>query len=126
MTLALDAGVSLRDVQDAARRADPRTTRRYDRARHALDRHATYTLAAFLAGEGEPSTCGTCGATRPVAELAVYRQAPGTVVCCPACGSLLMAFVATHGVICADLTGLGSLSQRGPAVSRETRSGADQ
>jgi integrase/recombinase XerD len=46
VTLALDAGVSLRDVQDAARHADPRTTRRYDRARHALDRHATYTLAA--------------------------------------------------------------------------------
>jgi integrase/recombinase XerD len=51
VTLALDAGVSLRDVQDAARHADPRTTRRYDRARHALDRHATYTLGAFLAGE---------------------------------------------------------------------------
>jgi integrase/recombinase XerD len=51
VTLALDAGVSLRDVQDAARHADPRTTRRYDRARHALDRHATYTLAAFLAGD---------------------------------------------------------------------------
>jgi integrase/recombinase XerD len=50
VTLALDAGVSLRDVQDAARHADPRTTRRYDRARHALDRHATYTLAAFVAG----------------------------------------------------------------------------
>jgi integrase/recombinase XerD len=49
VTLALDAGVSLRDVQDAARHADPRTTRRYDRARHALDRHATYTLAAFIA-----------------------------------------------------------------------------
>jgi integrase/recombinase XerD len=49
VTLALDAGVSLRDVQDAARHAEPRTTRRYDRARHALDRHATYTLAAFLA-----------------------------------------------------------------------------
>jgi site-specific recombinase XerD len=49
VTLALDAGVSLRDVQDAARHADPRTTRRYDRARHGLDRHATYTLATFLA-----------------------------------------------------------------------------
>jgi integrase/recombinase XerD len=51
VTLALDAGVSLCDVQDAARHADPRTARRYDRARHALDRHATYTLSAFLAGE---------------------------------------------------------------------------
>ncbi|ONH34296.1 integrase [Protofrankia sp. BMG5.30] len=50
VTLALDAGVSLRDVQDAAGHADPRTTRRYDRARHNLDRHAAYTLAAHLAG----------------------------------------------------------------------------
>ena len=50
MTAALDAGVSLRDVQDAAGHADPRTTRRYDRARHSLDRHATYAVAAWLAG----------------------------------------------------------------------------
>jgi integrase/recombinase XerD len=57
VTLALDAGVSLREVQDAARHADPRTTRRYDRARHALDRHATYSLAAFIA-EMLPSPIG--------------------------------------------------------------------
>jgi site-specific recombinase XerD len=49
VTLALDAGVSLRDVQDLARHADPRTTRRYDRARNSLDRHATYALAGFVA-----------------------------------------------------------------------------
>jgi integrase/recombinase XerD len=49
VTLALDAGVSLRDVQDAAGHADPRTTRRYDRARHNLDRAATYAVAAHLA-----------------------------------------------------------------------------
>jgi len=29
--------------------ADPRTTRRYDRTRHSLDRHATYAVASFLA-----------------------------------------------------------------------------
>jgi integrase/recombinase XerD len=57
VTMALDAGVSLRDVQDAARHADPNTTRRYDRARHALDRHATYTLAAFIT-EVLPSPIG--------------------------------------------------------------------
>jgi site-specific recombinase XerD len=33
ITAALDAGVPLRDVQEAASHADPRTTMRYDRAR---------------------------------------------------------------------------------------------
>ena len=49
VTTMLDAGVSLRDVQIAARHADPRTTMRYDRARKNLDRHANYILAAFMA-----------------------------------------------------------------------------
>jgi integrase/recombinase XerD len=50
ITAALDAGVPLRDVQETASHADPRTTMRYDRARVSLDRHATYVVAAFLAG----------------------------------------------------------------------------
>jgi site-specific recombinase XerD len=50
ITAALDAGVPLRDVQEAASHADPRTTIRYDRARTSLDRHATYIVAAFIAG----------------------------------------------------------------------------
>ena len=49
VTTMLDAGVSLRDVQIAARHADPRTTMRYDRARKNLDRHPNYILAAYLA-----------------------------------------------------------------------------
>ena len=49
VTTRLDAGVSLRDVQIAARHADPRTTMRYDRARKNLDRHPNYILAAFMA-----------------------------------------------------------------------------
>jgi integrase len=49
-TAALDAGVPLRDVQEAASHTDPRTTMRYDRARVSLDRHATYIVAAFVAG----------------------------------------------------------------------------
>lgn len=47
---ALESGVSLRDVQIAARHSDPRTTARYDRARHNLDRHAVHTVSAYLAG----------------------------------------------------------------------------
>jgi integrase/recombinase XerD len=50
ITAALDAGVPLRDVQEAASHADPRTTIRYDRARVSLDRHATYIVAAYIAG----------------------------------------------------------------------------
>ncbi len=50
ITAALDAGVTLRDVQEAASHSDPRTTMRYDRGRGALDRHATYIVATFLAG----------------------------------------------------------------------------
>lgn len=49
VTTMLDAGVDLRDVQIAARHADPRTTMRYDRARKNLDRHANYILAAYMA-----------------------------------------------------------------------------
>ena len=49
VTTMLDAGVDLRDVQIAARHADPRTTMRYDRARTNLDRHPNYILAAFMA-----------------------------------------------------------------------------
>jgi integrase/recombinase XerD len=50
ITAALDAGVPLRDVQEAASHADPRTTMRYDRARGSLDRHATYVVPAYVAG----------------------------------------------------------------------------
>lgn len=48
VTLALDSGANLVDVQDMAGHADPRTTRRYDRARGRLDRDPSYALAALL------------------------------------------------------------------------------
>lgn len=50
VTAALDAGVPIRDVQLFARHADPKTTVRYDRHRRNLDRHASYVVAAFIAG----------------------------------------------------------------------------
>ncbi len=49
-TLSLDAGVTLTDLQDAMGHADPRTTRRYDRARNRIDRHPGHKLEEFLAG----------------------------------------------------------------------------
>jgi hypothetical protein len=41
----------LADVQDGADHNDPRTTRRYDRRRHLLDRSPAYTLADRLSGD---------------------------------------------------------------------------
>ncbi len=46
---ALDAGVPLRDVQLAARHADPRTTTIYDRRCQNFDPHAAYVVVAFVA-----------------------------------------------------------------------------
>lgn len=51
ITGAREAGVPLEDVQDAAGHADPRMTRRYDRGRHSLDRHASYAVTSWLAGQ---------------------------------------------------------------------------
>jgi integrase len=48
-TIALDAGVPLRDLQDSMGHAGPRTTRMYDRTRGNLDRNATYAVTAALA-----------------------------------------------------------------------------
>ena len=50
ITAALDPGVPLRDVQEAAGHAEPRTPTRYERGRLSLDRHATYIVATFIAG----------------------------------------------------------------------------
>lgn len=48
-TTARAEGVALEDVQDAMGHADPRTTRRYDRDRHNLDRDPAYMIAAARA-----------------------------------------------------------------------------
>lgn len=56
VTTMLNAGVSLRDVQIAARHADPHTTMRYDRARKNIDRHLNnYILAAHMASGTPPA-----------------------------------------------------------------------
>jgi hypothetical protein len=58
---------------------------------------------------GAASVCGSCGSARPVAELAVYVQAPGTVVRCRTCDSVLMVFAKIHDRTCVDLLGLAAL-----------------
>ena len=55
------------------------------------------------------TVCGNCGAAGQVAELAVYLQAPGTVVRCRSCDGVLMVFVRVHNRICVDLLGLAAL-----------------
>ena len=47
------------------------------------------------------SVCGSCGAARQVAELAVVR--------CPSCDSVLMVFVKIRDRTCVDLLGLATL-----------------
>src|SRR3954466_512175 len=47
-TESLRLGAALQDVQDAHGHADPRTTRRYDRSRHNLDRSPNYLVATAL------------------------------------------------------------------------------
>jgi len=97
ITAALDAGVPLRDVQEAASHADARTTMRYDRTRTSLDRHATYIVSAYVAGAarsdpkrsagirlawpgGSPPTSQTVTrkrlANRRSARLAAHRRQP--------------------------------------------------
>ena len=51
ITIALGDGRPLHVVQDFAGHADPRTTRRYDRARDSLDRSPAYELAAMVSVE---------------------------------------------------------------------------
>ena len=58
---------------------------------------------------GVQATCGTCGATGPVAATMVYLRGPGTVVRCRNCTSLLMVISHIHGLNCVDLGGLAAL-----------------
>ncbi|HYN92705.1 MAG TPA: tyrosine-type recombinase/integrase [Pilimelia sp.] len=53
-TTARAEGVPLEDVQDAMGHADPRTTRRYDRDRHNLDRDPAYAIWAARARRRAP------------------------------------------------------------------------
>ena len=55
-------------------------------------------------------TCGVCGSTGQVAEMAVYRSELGTVVRCRVCDNVLMVFVEVRGVTCVDLSGLAQLA----------------
>jgi hypothetical protein len=59
-------------------------------------------------------TCDHCGATAQMAELVVYLQAPGTVVRCRSCESVVMVIVEVRGTKCVDLRGLAALERERP------------
>jgi hypothetical protein len=73
ITAAPDAGVPLRDVQEAACHADPRTTMRYDKARTSLDRHATYIAAASRDCRFSPCSSHRASRTPTVGDLEPSR-----------------------------------------------------
>jgi Family of unknown function (DUF6510) len=54
-------------------------------------------------------TCASCGACGPVAETVVFLRAPGAVVRCRTCSSVMMVFVTVRETTCVDLRGLSSL-----------------
>jgi DNA-directed RNA polymerase subunit RPC12/RpoP len=57
-------------------------------------------------------TCANCGATGPLAQAVVYLDAPGTVVRCRNCSSVLMVFARVRERGCVDLRGLAALEAR--------------
>jgi hypothetical protein len=55
--------------------------------------------------------CVSCGAGGHVAEFVVYLRAPGVVVRCRSCSSILMVLVTVRGITCVDLRGLTGLER---------------
>ena len=58
-------------------------------------------------------TCVNCGTRGIVGELSVYLRAPGIVVRCRRCESVLMVLVEVRGLMCVDLAGLAALVPAG-------------
>ena len=66
-TQMLALGLPLHRVQDALGHADPRTTRRYDDARHSLDGHASYAFADDLTAKASKGGTPAGTSTRRMA-----------------------------------------------------------
>jgi len=77
-----------------------------------LDGNAIAGLAMEIFGREMTLAAGVCGSCRTqslLAELHVYRRAPGTVVRCPACEAVLLRVVEAPGRMWVDLSGLATL-----------------
>ena len=57
-------------------------------------------------------TCDSCGAVDQVGALVVYAHAPGTVIRCPHCDSILMRIVSDGSRYWVDLRGVRTLELR--------------
>jgi hypothetical protein len=56
-------------------------------------------------------TCGGCGWSGALAEVAVYLVEPGVVARCPHCDMLLIVIVERRGMACIELAGFASLQE---------------
>lgn len=74
----------------------------------ALDGNAIAGQLFDLFGDEMTTTtgkCANCGSVFVMAELAVYLPAPGTVVRCRSCDSMVMVIVEKRGIACVDMRG---------------------
>lgn len=55
--------------------------------------------------------CASCGTRSVLAELDVYRDAPGVIGRCGHCGYVLLVIVTRHGLSCVDVSGFAELGQ---------------
>jgi hypothetical protein len=81
----------------------------------ALDGNAAAGVLASVFGvEMTVATgvCGSCGAAGEVATLRAYVRAPGIVLRCADCDSVLIRIVETPGRMWLDLSGLRTLELR--------------
>ena len=78
----------------------------------ALDGNAIAGLLVDVFGREMTTAtgvCVNCGSGGHVAEFTVYLRAPGAVVRCRSCSSILMVLVTVRGITCVDLRGLTDL-----------------
>jgi len=77
-----------------------------------LDGNAVAGALATLFGADVtdvPGTCATCGVVSVVGELRAYLRAPGTVLRCPACTSVVLRIVETPTRTYVDFSGAAQL-----------------
>jgi hypothetical protein len=82
----------------------------------ALDGNAIAGLLLDIFGTEMTTAVGVCvhcGASGHLAEQMVYNRAPGAVVRCHSCLSVLMVLVEVRGINCVDLRGLARLDPAG-------------